>query len=287
MTTCSERQRSGRSIDHHLAASHAFWLERRWYTIAVWIPIAIAVVAPAATVVFTSEFIGAVVGAVAGVITLASRSLGQPKITSHHRRGVLEIEARDCVIFDMPWNDAMGDEPQRETTDRYARRTRMRHPEEEARASDWYELDPAVSEERNVLVSQRANVAWGENEHAHWANALSVVLVGVVALGLVMSMLQSTSLVTYLGIVAFPSVAGWIQLWDLQAAHRRASHDKAALRKRLDTLLKDLQSHDRRRAQDAICRARMDHPHVPNWFHEHSRDENDASMRAVARQLTK
>lgn len=286
VSTCADRQRSTAAIDHHLAASYAFKLERRWRWCATWLPVGAVVIAPALVIAAPTDGLDALAGGIAGLTALLARVVGGPKAEAHHLRGVKELEARDCAIFGLQANTGLGPLPQAESTKLYAESARRLLPDEESRAATWYEFSDAASEPFNVLIAQRSSVAWGENEHEHWANALVLALVVAVLGGVSVAAAVGASLVSYLGLVAFPSVMGWLEIWDLQVAHRRAAHEKRDVRRRADHLVETRDGTHARELQDAIFRGRLLAPYVPQWYYKLRRDRNDRSMRSVAQDLS-
>lgn len=285
MTCCAERQRDPTTREHHLAASYLFLLERRATIFATHVPLTIACLIPVLVATTGSSGVESWAAAISGAVALIARVAAKPIATRSHRRGVEELEARDCHIFDLPWNHGLGERPQRESTKLRSDRATAALPEEASQVATWYEFGDTVPDDVNVLIAQRSNLAWGENAHEHWANILVVALVLVVALGVAASTVADHPMATYLGVVAFPSVVGWIETWDLQSAHRRASADKADRRRKVEDAVERRNTAQAREFQDDVFRSRLNHPHVPNWFHRLRRDRDDAAMRSAAHDL--
>lgn len=285
MTSCRERQKQSSAIDHHLAASDLFRSERRWTVWWLTIPIAIACLAPVAAFAADSRRVEVWLAAIAGGLALFGRLVAKPAGAARHREGVAELEARDCHIFNIRWNHGLGDQASRDDTCRRAQAARRALPVEEDRASNWYEFSDAVTPERNVLIAQRSNLAWGEYDHRRWANTLAFLLITVIVAGLLSAGFAQGGVFEYLGLIGFPSVIGWCELWDQRVLHRRASGEKRAKRTEVDRLIERGVLADARELQDDIFRSRLEHPHVPNWFHRMTRDHNDVVMRSVAQQL--
>lgn len=286
MTTCADRQRDPTTAEHHLAASEWFKRERIWTKVGVTLPITIASAAPIVATAWPQTDV--VVAATLGVLALFARLLAKPAAEVAHQRGVVELEARDCHVFNLPWNHFLAEPPEQEATHRMSERRRRKHPEEVQAVAEWYEFGAAsIAESKQVLVAQRSNLAWARHDHERWATAVLSLLAILVIGGIGLALISGTTLLQYLGLVAFPSVPGWSDLWDTHRDQRRVIGRKLALRKRISAELPnpDPEPEALRGLQDDVFNSRLTSPYVPQLLYKISRAENDRAMRSAARKL--
>jgi hypothetical protein len=284
-----DRQRDTESGRLLRAFSSEYRRAKRYRALRFGVSMVLAVAAPALSL--ASLTAAGIVGATAGVWVVASRLVLIPIEQRHVRLAVRIQERFDCRLFDLPWADSMaGPTPSEEDIADTARRLQRDARVARQHQEGWYPSTAGLAYPVDVLVAQWSSVAYGRHQsraYFHFiAGAISFVVIGVVAVGIVGGMSLTDWLITF----ALPSLPAALDASELADAHRRMADRKG---KNEDELLQPLWSSelaapgalsptDCRRVQDESFRLRSRGLQVPDWFFWRRRERSEANMHDAA-----
>ena len=185
----------------------------------------------------------------------------------------------DCFVLDIPWPDHIWVE--QPTQDRVNELTRKGSKLAAVREGleDWYgSVDIPADPLAARLHCQRANCRWDSRLRREWVRSISIVVGGVVAVGLAVAAFVDISLFE----VVLAAAAGLRLLTWLLVEFRAQSVAKKRMEKlhgylsRAEFQIGQMTLCDVRLLQTAIFEHRRTCPTVPDWFYRFKRKAHEA-----------
>jgi hypothetical protein len=197
--------------------------------------------------------------------------------------GVVAQEAFDCAVLGISWNDALAQRPAPE--DIHGASQHVIDQIDDVRG--WYPTVVSALWPTSVLICQRANAVWARRQHRAYARFLAVAVVVWFAIGIIVSVADSATLVEYLTIIALPSLPALLDTSELSKGHAGASLGREVLEHQTGDLLREGGANRRelREIQDQLFDLRRDGPLVPEWFYKRRRENYEEAMRKAATDL--
>lgn len=198
-------------------------------------------------------------------------------------------EEFDTNLFRLPWNRTLvGSKVAPELIDTADRRFRRNRD----KLRDWYADPGKTAYPRDVLLCQRANLAWGARLQRSYAQAFNTFTIGYVIFGLGIGIITQQSLLAYVVAIVVPALPALLEGIDTYRRHNESAESKERLQEHVTDLLEKRDSMppadlvgECRRIQDSIFVLRSTRPLVPNWWYELRRKDHEAAMRAAVERL--
>jgi SMODS-associating 4TM effector domain len=235
---------------------------------------------------------GVGLGALAGAWIFISRLVLVPLRDRRQLQGALAQEMFDRDVLALGWSPALGDPLANEDILGTAARAEKKTGSTGRAAwstGDWYPTGSDATWPMSVLICQRANAVWARRQHGGYGWVLAGLAASWGIVGIVIGLVGSATLATYLTTIALPSLPALLDASEEARAHFRAS----AARQRLESAINQevgqasTDASRLRAFQDQIFHLRRAAPLVPDWFYRLRRSRLDADMRGAAEEMTR
>lgn len=260
------------------------WLGLRWLGMVL-----IGIGAPVVSVLWPSLAVAA--GAVAGAWIFAGRTI----LTVAQARGTAQAasvqEQFDFYVFEMPDTTARSTLPSRERIAAVAGPDDgIRKAAESERLVDWYEVDPANAGAVTVAISQRANASYTDGLLRTTAIVWSVAIAAWCGVLIVVSLLASLTLETFLLGVLLPVLPAFLDVVQYVVGVWRSAADRADLARAIEGKLSGGPPPDPQELlvwQEQLFDLRRAAPAIPDVIYKLKRNTNERAMRSAVDQLSR
>jgi hypothetical protein len=269
-----------------LHSKSKFWQGLRWAGLLV-----IGLAAPVVSVTWPG--LAVLMGAVAGSWLFLGRTLLEWWVSVLTIRAASIQGAFDLHVFSMPTSVFRSTLPSIEDISKLAGPDpQLRTVAEAEELLGWYPINDADSGRVAVAIAQRANAAYSDRllriTVIFWV--VSSAIWGVFLV--VISVIASLSLPTFLAGVLLPVLPASLDLVEYIVSIRRAARDRGDLARSIEDRLKNTRpqgpdGQDLLVWQERMFELRRSSPQVPDWLYRRTRAGNEAAMQSAADQLSR
>jgi SMODS-associating 4TM effector domain len=268
------------SLRRQEAKDHFYTVGNRWHFSGATVATVLALASP--LVLIFKPDLGPLLGAVAGVWIFFARLVFEPLRQQFQFKGAVAQELFDCDVLGLNWNDALVSQLSEEEI-RNASKS-FKSAESARRHKGWYPTDTQVKWPQSVIICQRSNAVWGRRQHHAYGTFLVILAAGWAIIGIIIAMVDKSSLTQYLTTIALPSLPALLDATELSKRQMQASSRRRRLEDKTNALFDNVMAThgDLRELQDQIFELRRDAPSVANWFYKVLARGYEVDMRFAA-----